>query len=249
MRNCWIKTTTKPTRKSFKSCSSIFTAKGFRWIYASSFAAYNTHLSQAGSTLCMQFFWQIVMTLTPLTPWHLHWHQSFMFHNFMQWSFRASVFWSTCRASAVLRNNGGWFHGPFPLVLSLSQKPKPHRYNTIKFHCPLGRNSAVLNNMCNNVLGAEKFLNTLSAAVMDLKIGLSPQALFLLFYCRSCSFSMAPFPLSLSPQVLTVALNLFSFSHQTVHAVFHFGMLALVFINNQAAVSLSGSFEISSTKK
>lgn len=168
---------------------------------------------------------------------------------FMQWSLRASMFWSTCRASAVLRNNGGWFHGPFPLVWSLSQKPKPHQYNTIKFHCPLGRNSAFLNNMCNNVLGAKKFLNTLSAAVMDLKIGLSPQALFLLFYCRSCSFSMAPFPLSLSAQVLTVALNLFSFSPQTVHAVFHFGMPALVFINNQAAVSLSGSFEISSTKK
>lgn len=144
-----------------------------------------------------------------------------------------------------------WRMIPWPLsscIVSFS-KAKTTRYNTIKFHCPLGRKSAVLNNMCNNVLGAEKFLNTLSAAVMDLKIGLSPQALLFLFYCRSCSFSMAPFPLSLSPQVLTVALNLFSFSHQTVHAVFHFGMLALVFINNQAAVSLSGSFEISSTKK
>lgn len=47
-------------RKNSKSCSSMFTAKGFRWIYPSSFSACNTYLFVRLVLVCeCSSLWQI----------------------------------------------------------------------------------------------------------------------------------------------------------------------------------------------
>lgn len=72
-------------RQTPKSCSSMSDVRGFMWFFPSSFAAYQTPLSWAGSTPCLQLFLFVVPRL-----WHLQQHlgsrtKSWLhFHSFMQ---------------------------------------------------------------------------------------------------------------------------------------------------------------------